>query len=194
MTIDVKSMIARAAPVTRKIWDTTVSVVTFCRGSTFTLGGGGLAVITAGLLALPDYVLRQYIGQGSPISDQRAGLVLFAAFGVIGLTSGLHTLHDWFHPHNQQTKRVTELESQLREAEQFANEAAESAAEAEWMRDTLAAVEYLFGIPGVLETARKAARKSLHPDGHPEAGPDEINDLTERFQMAEAVCDRFSSN
>ena len=191
MTIE--SMIARVEPFARRAWDITVSTVTFCCGSIFTLGGGGLAVMAAGLLALPDYVLRQYIGQASPISDQRAGLVLLAAFGVIGLISGLHTLHDWFQPHNHQAKRVAELESQLREAEQFADEAAQSAAEAEWMRDTLAAVEHLFGIPGVPEAARKAARKALHPDGHPEASADEIHDLTEQFQMAEAVFDRFSN-
>ena len=165
MTIDWESVIERVEPVARKVWNITVSVVTFCWGSTLTLGGGGVAVVTAGLLALPDYLLRQHIGQASPISDQRAGLVLFAAFGVIGLISGLHTLHDWFRPHGQDARaaaRVAALEIQLREAEQFADEAAEAAGDAEWMRNALGAVEHLFSIPAYSKRrARWRARRRI---------------------------------
>ena len=72
--------------------------------------------------------------------------------------------------------------------------ASESAADTEWMREAIAAVNYVFRIPGVVEAARRAARKALHPDtAQPDTGPDEIRDLTERFQMAEAVFDRFSN-
>jgi hypothetical protein len=198
MTIDWESVIDRAAPVVRKVYEIVVYVVTLCCGTVLTFVGIVSLIFSAAMLRLPDAVLWLRLqGHWASVSDQRNALTLLGAAGVVVLIYGLHLLHDLFRPHGQDTHaaaRVAALENQLREAEQFADEAAQSAAEAEWMRDTLAAVEYLFGIPGVLKAARKAARKALHPDGHPEASPDEIHDLTERFQMAEAVFDRFSSN
>jgi hypothetical protein len=197
MTIDEESAIARVEPFARKIYNATLSFLTFCWGSVLTLAGSGVAILAAIELRLPDAVLLLQNSRHPPppVSDIRTALVGFVAGGVGVLIWGLHTLerHNWFQPHNQQAERVAELESQLREAEQFADEAAQSAAGAEWMRDTLAAVEHLFSIPGVLDAARKAARKALHPDGHPGVGPDEIRDLTEEFQMAESVFDRFSN-
>lgn len=197
MTIDWERMIERVEPFAffaRKVWEIVVYVVTLCCGTALTFVGAVSLIFAAAMLRLPDAVLWLRLqGHWASVSDQRNALTLLGATGIAVLIWGLHTLHDLFRPHGQNRQRVAELESQLREAEQFADEAAESAADAEWMRDTLAAVEHLFSIPGVLEAARKAARKALHPDGHPGASADEIHDLTERFQMAEAVFDRFSN-
>ena len=198
MRIDWERMIARAAPVARKVYEIVVYVATLCCGTVLTFVGIVSLIFAAAMLRLPDAALWVSLqGHWASVSDQRNALVALSAAGIAVLIWGLHTLHDLFRPHGQDARaaaRVAALEIQLREAEQFADEAAESAAEAGWMRDTLAAVEYLFGIPGVLGAARKAARKALHPDTRPGASADEIHDLTERFQMAEAVCDRFSSN
>jgi hypothetical protein len=197
MTIDWESVIERIAPVARKVYEIVVYVATLCCGTVLTFAGIVSLIFAAAMLRLPDAALWVSLqGHWASVSDQRNALVALGTAGIAVLIWGLHVLHDLFRPHGQNThaaKRVIALESQLREAEQFADEAAQCAAEAEWMRDTVAAVEHLFSIPGVLETARKAARKALHPDGHPGASESEIHDLTEQFQMAEAVFDRFSN-
>ena len=137
---------------------------------------------------------------GQSPSDTRLGLVILSAFALAGLIWGLHILHDWFRPHQKQAGRIAALESELSSletrcfaAEQYADEAAEEAGAAKWMGDALAAVADVFKIDGVLEAARRAARKALHPDAHPGTSEHEIRDLTARFQHAEAVFDRFSN-
>lgn len=194
MTIDWDRVIARAAPVTRKVWDIAVSTVTFCWGGALTLAGGGVAILAATQLRLPDAVLLLHDGRHPPpVSDIRDAMLFFIAVGVGVLISGLHILHDWRHPHRQQAERIAALETELIAATQFAVEAEQRAENTGWAIDALAAIEDVFRLDGVLEAARRAARKALHPDGHPGAAEFEIRDLTERFQAAEAVFDRLAN-
>jgi hypothetical protein len=193
MTIE--SVIERVEPFARKVCKLASFAVTLCYGGALTLAAVGVAILAALQLHLPDAtLLLQQVGDNPPssVSDVRDGLLFLVAAAVAVMVWGLHKLHDLFRPHENR-QRVAALEIRLREAEQFAAIAAESTTDIEWMREALAAVEHVFSIPGVVEAARKAARKALHPDGHPGAGADEIHELTRRFQSAEAVFDRFSN-
>src|SRR5262249_42447031 len=119
-------------------------------------------------------------------------LLVILTAAIVGMIGGLQTLYD-LSLSRESRRRIAALEFRLHEAEQRAAAVSGgSAADIEGMREALAAIEHVFRIPGVVEAARRAARKALHPDGHPEAGADEIAELTKRFQSAEAVFDRFS--
>jgi hypothetical protein len=194
----IEPYIARYEPVFRKIGETVVAVVTFLFGATISLASGGFLIIAGYGMSLSDAVMQAQNG-GQPASDTRIGLLILSAFAIAGLIWSLHTLHDLFHPHQKQAGRIAELESELSSletrligAEQFASEADEHADEAEWMRQALDCISDVFRIEGVLDAARKASRRALHPDMHPGASAAEIHELTEKFQMAEAIFDRFS--
>jgi hypothetical protein len=214
MTIDYREFFAERVepffveyvqPVVRKIGKTVVSAVKFSFGAALTLAASGFLIIAGYLFSLTDAAMRLANGDQPP-SDTRDGLLLLSAIALGALIWGLHILHDWRHPHGQDANaaaRVADLEIKLRaaeaeliEAEQFEDEAAEAvqfAEETKWAINAIAAVADVFKIDGVLEAARRACRKALHPDSHPGASADEIHDLTERFQRAEAVFSNFSN-
>jgi len=195
MTSDWESLIERAEPFGRTARKTLVFIAKFAFGCALTLIGGLIATLAATRLRLPDAaLLLQHSGRAPvSVSALRNELMIIMTVAVGVLITGLHTLDNLFRSH-EDGQRIAELELRLREAEHRADAAAiECAADTEWMREALGAAVYLFSIPGVVEAARKATRKALHPDAHPEASADELRDLTERFQMAEAVFDRFSN-
>jgi hypothetical protein len=205
MTMTVESMITRVKPwieriepCARRVYEIIVSVVTFCWGSALTLASGGFLILAGYGMSLPDATMMMQNG-GQPASDTRIGLLILSAIALAGLIWGLRVLYDWFRP-RENHQRVADLETRLITAEQFAAEAqeradyaSEYAEEKEWATHALAAVAEVFRIEGVLDAARKAARKALHPDAHPGVSEQDIRDLTERFQMAEAVFARFSN-
>jgi hypothetical protein len=172
------------------------SAVRLCGALALMAGGAFMTFAAIVVLQLPDAALRQLDG-GSPSPDELAGdrviLAFVMAMFVVMAMRGWDRFKRWCQPRDENARRVAELERQLSEVGQFADEAAQFAAEAEGAREALAEVAVVFGIPGVLEAARRAARKALHPDSFPGASADEVRDLTERFQFAESVFDHFSN-
>jgi hypothetical protein len=198
-TIDRDIVVDRVHPLARKAIEILVSATKLCAAGALMIFGAVFGIAAAMQLRLTDAALLQQAHGSPPTSatDERTVLLLLVGAGVVVMIWGLHRLHDWFRPHQQQAQRVAQLERELHhEVEQLENElheATQFAEEAAGALDALAAVETVLKIPGVCEAARKAARKVLHPDGHPGASDREIRDLTERFQMAEAVFDRFGN-
>jgi hypothetical protein len=192
---DWESLIARVEPFALVIANFVRSAVRLCIALALMAGGAVSAAVAIVELQLSDAALLQQIDGHAPpsLSGQRLVLALLLAAFVVMALRGWDRFKRWCQPRDQHARRVAELERQLIEVGQFADDAAQSAAEAEWARDALEAVADVFKIPGVLDAARKAARKALHPDAHAGASEPEIRDLTERFQMAEAVFDRFSN-
>ncbi len=184
----------RLKPFLYDAWCFIASALTLCFGGALTIAGGVGGMFAAIMLSLPDKVLLEHSGR--PVGEQRIALVIVLGVGVVLLIWGLLVLKDWQQLRsvaalldrlpNQHAHRVAELEGELRVAVRFAEEA-ESAF------DTLAAVEEVFSIEGVLDAARKAARKALHHDTRPGASESETRDLTERFQRADALFDSFAS-
>jgi hypothetical protein len=170
-------------------------------GGALTGGGAFFLLGVAILLRLPDAELwPQMQGDWRSITDQRTALVILGAFAIAALIWGLRVLYDFWQP-RENSEHVATLENQLIEVQQFAeaaehraDETAQAAVEAEWMRHALACISDVFRIEGVWDAARKAARRALHPDMHPGASPDEISELTARFQHAEEVFSRFQPN
>jgi hypothetical protein len=194
----IEPYIERYEPIVRKIGETVVSVVIFLFGAVISLASGGFLIIAGYGMSLPDAVMQAQTG-GQPASDTRIGLLILSAFAIAGLIFALHLLHDLFRPHKKQAARIAALESELSRteeqligAEQYAGDADERAAEAEWATHAIAAVADVFRIDGVLEAAQRAARKALHPDSHPGASAAEIREMTARFQQVEAVFSNFA--
>jgi hypothetical protein len=187
------------------------SAVTFAFAGTMIAGGAFFTLITIIALQFPDAVLLQQADDPSPasLSGTRIALAVFLAVFVVVTIRGWDRLKRWLRPHaEQQPERAADLEIQLRtaesrlwafqqsaaEAEQRAAEAAQAAGEAEWMHEALASIADVFRIDGVLEAARRACRKALHPDSHPGASEQKIRELTESFQHAEEVFSHFQPN
>lgn len=188
MTIDVESkarlfvervgfFVERFEPGARRVWEITVSAVKLAVGSALTLVGGGFLILAGYKSLLSDAVLLAQDGRNPPppLTDIRGGLLLIGTVGLGFLIWGLHRLHDWAWPHNgprvaELECQVSSLETELFAAEQFAGEAeqradkaSQFAADREWATHAVAAVADVFKIDGVLEAARRACRKALHP-------------------------------
>ena len=184
-----------------------IAAVTLCRAVAMTLSGVLVSLFFAVMSLLPDAALvHDDASSPAAVAGGRFVLIVALVAGIVITMRGLGRLRRWFRPHDPETMQViAQLENDLHEAEQFAAEAGAEAgqaaeearnfaAAAEWAHDTFARIDQVFRIPGVLDAARKAARIATHPDTAPAgASPAEIRDLTERFQMAEAVFDRFSN-
>jgi hypothetical protein len=204
MTIDYREFFAERVepffveyvqPVVRNIGKTVVSAVKFSFGAALTLAASGFLILASYGLSLPDATMMMQNG-GQPASDTRVGLLILSAIALGVLIYGLRVLYDWFRP-RENRERVADLEIKLRaaEAELFeAEQFAQAAGEAEWMREALGVIEDVFHIPGVCAAARKAARRATHPDSYPGASEQELREHAERFQMCEAVFSRFQPN
>ena len=193
MTIDVESkarlfvervgfFVERFEPVVRRVREIIVSAVKFGVGAGLAFGAAFFLLGISVLLRLPDAELWQEMqGSWGSVTASRSGAGDLR-HGGLDCRDDLRPAsasRPCSRPHNETAGRIADLEIKLRaaeaeliEAEQFEDEAAEAvqfAEETKWAINAIAAVADVFKIDGVLEAARRACRKALHPDSHPGA-------------------------